>query len=189
MSFKIRGVSVKISVMLICYLAFAVLLNSSRAVLLSLAFMLFHELAHCAAMAAFGLRARRVVLGVGRFCIEGADAMPNRAAVLVLLAGPAANLALFTVFAALGADTAAKLNFLLAFFNLLPCGELDGGRLFALAARGLMREPLCEHVIAAVNIIVSFGVISVCVVGIWLAESANLAAFAIFCAVSVVCER
>jgi Zn-dependent protease len=55
--------------------------------------------------------------------------LTRRDYVLVLLAGPAANLVLAGMFAALDLPVAAAINLFLASLNLLPLPGLDGGRI------------------------------------------------------------
>lgn len=72
----------------------------------------------------------------GTMCVGGGKPIPvNRLAMrhgwrdylLVILAGPASNLALCVVAAALGLDALASVNLALAVINLLPIPFLDGG--------------------------------------------------------------
>jgi len=53
----------------------------------------------------------------------------------ILIAGPAVNFLMAGLFF-LWTNEFAVMNFLLGIFNLLPVGELDGGRLFQLIEHG-----------------------------------------------------
>ncbi len=114
------------------------------AVLGLFASILLHELAHSLVARAFGLEIKSITLWLLGGMAEMRDEPPTpRAEFLMAIAGPAASFSLAGLFylagAALGPDSSvalvglvagylAKLNLVLAIFNLAPAFPLDGGR-------------------------------------------------------------
>lgn len=115
--------------------------------------ILLHELGHALAARMYGVPTAYIELnGLGGLC-HFARALPASriANIVVLMAGPAANLVLWKVFglasvavissadqdapgtlrSAILLSQLAQINFLLLIFNLLPSHPLDGGRALA----------------------------------------------------------
>ena len=130
-----------------------------------------HELGHWAALRALGARVRRV-----RLTAVGAEMEVNRGLsyggeLLAALAGPGANLALALAFSPLpGGRLFAGLNLALACFNLLPVGQLDGGRMPAVCWPGCWDPPghtgsgVCLDRFLTAGLLL-FGVLLVCFEG------------------------
>ena len=116
--------------------------------------ILLHELAHAYAGRWYGVKSTHIELnGLGGLCYFDRIAPSSKADIIICLAGPATNLALWGLFK--GADwaissllqnsgddmglmrfayiayTLAATNFLMFWFNLLPSHPLDGGKALA----------------------------------------------------------
>lgn len=129
--------------------------ESAVLLLLVFACVLFHELGHALAARRYGIRTRSIVLlpigGVARL-----ERMPERPGqeMIVAIAGPAVNVAILLVLAAIAAvlrinphgdmaggllDALFAVNMLMVLFNLIPAFPMDGGRM--LRALLAMRLP------------------------------------------------
>lgn len=100
--------------------------------------VVLHELGHALAARAFGIRTRDITLYPfgGVAALEGLPRSPV-GELLVALAGPAVNAALFVLFGGLAWATGswalgmiAALNGVMGLFNLVPAFPMDGGRVF-----------------------------------------------------------
>jgi stage IV sporulation protein FB len=121
--------------------------------------ILIHELAHAFAGRRYGVGTTHVELnGLGGLCYYDRGAPSRWAQIVMSLAGPASNLALWGLFSAAVyglealpaeafddtavayfhsiAGTLGAVNFMLFWFNLLPSHPLDGGRALATALSG-----------------------------------------------------
>lgn len=139
--------------------------------------ILLHELGHAAAARYYGVRTSAIELnGLGGLChFERSLPASRLINIVVLLAGPAANLILWKVFsyasaasitsAADGPNTLnpttllfiqlANINQLLLFFNLLPAHPLDGGRALAQLLSAVMDYGLAMRIIACLGLVLA----------------------------------
>ena len=114
-------------------------LDAQGIVPLALVFCALHELGHLTALGLLGRRVRRMSVTVAGAELEVDRAMSYGGEALAALAGPAVNLGLALVLCRLpGGALAAGLNLVLACFNLLPVGRLDGGRVLRCALSWLL---------------------------------------------------
>ncbi|MCL2351422.1 MAG: site-2 protease family protein [Firmicutes bacterium] len=131
----------KVSVHPAFILACAVLaaLGHGGGLLVLLASVTLHELAHILTARAFGIRVERwTITPLGQSArLRGLESAPPIRRAAVLLAGPLASLALFALTWKLGpaafpAHFIAYSNLALCAFNLLPAYPMDGGRLLGI---------------------------------------------------------
>ncbi len=137
MYFKLPRVKIHVTFLFAAVLALAV--NAGRAQAVGTVFVsaLLHECAHLALLLSYGAKNLTLTLLPGGARIENAalQALSYPRQLACVLAGPAVNLTLACVlsFCAVrfGGDLfpqAARVNWLLGGFNLLPLSFLDGGR-------------------------------------------------------------
>lgn len=139
--------------------------------------ILLHELGHAAAARYYGVGTSAIELnGLGGLCYFERSLPASRLSnIVVLLAGPAANLFLWQAFsyAAVAAiDTSvdgpfgmnrtaalfmqlAQINQLLLVFNLLPAHPLDGGRALAQLLSAVIDYGLAMRVIACLGLVLA----------------------------------
>ena len=90
-----------------------------------------HECGHILALHLLKNSVRKIFLTVHGAEILMRRSLSYRGEMLAAFAGPAVNFVLAGCFCRVpGLEAAAGLNLVLAFFNLLPIGALDGGRIF-----------------------------------------------------------
>lgn len=98
-----------------------------------------HELGHLLAVRLLGARVRRLSLTAVGAEMEVDRALTYGGEILAALAGPLVNLGLAVIFCRLpGGTVFAGLNLVLCCFNLLPVGQLDGGRILRCALSWLL---------------------------------------------------
>lgn len=111
-----------------------------------------HELGHWAALRALGVRVRRVRLTAVGAEMEVDRGLSYGGELLAALAGPGVNLALALAFSTLpGGGLFAGLNLALACFNLLPVGQLDGGRVLRCVLACLLSPALAHRLVVCLD--------------------------------------
>ncbi len=122
---------------------------------------LLHELGHIAALRLTGGELRRVELSFFGMRMVAAPAADIRRGALVLLSGPAANLALYAVLTVFGVcGMTARLSLAAGLFNLLPLSALDGGALLDMLAAGRVRERELRACLTAVRLLCAVGLLA-----------------------------
>ncbi|MEG2676524.1 MAG: site-2 protease family protein, partial [Oscillospiraceae bacterium] len=112
-----------------------------------------HEVGHLSAMLLCKKRVESVSLFTGRLEIKPCtNLLTNREAIIILISGSSVNLLLAVLFSALQMKNEMLINLMLGIFNLLPAGELDGGRIFRL----LLESKLSENIANAITLALSF---------------------------------
>lgn len=125
-------------------------------------FVVIHEFGHVGAAAALGIRTRKVSLfpfgGIAFLARFPAEPWKQ---IVVALAGPMTNIALFLALVAIMAHQdidmtdwshplvhAAVINFVLAAFNLVPAFPMDGGRIFRAILQAIFNSSVADSVSA-----------------------------------------
>ncbi|MBP5579035.1 MAG: hypothetical protein J6X56_06095 [Ruminococcus sp.] len=136
---RICGTDVRIHFSFFVFNALIFLFRSSSLILAFYTVCALHEAGHLAALALCGGRVRAVeISGAGiRIVTRKGGTFPTRSSVFVLLSGPAANIAVYSVmkFAGCG-GIFPLLNFSAAVYNMLPYYSLDGGAVIACITEG-----------------------------------------------------
>lgn len=145
-----------------CLLLLAILyyLDQDGMMLWGLAFCGLHELGHLAAVYILGGQISYVRLScVGaEIRLSARKPLGHARELLTALAGPAVNLLLAYAAARLRNPwgyCAAGINLALAWFNLLPAAQLDGGRIMLHLCSLLVGEPLAKRIVQMCSMIVS----------------------------------
>ena len=113
-----------------------------------------HEAAHIAAAALLGSEIVSVdITGLGiRMSLSGHRMSSVFSDILVLSAGPAANLTIYSLLTLSGhSDTFALLNLAAAVYNLLPYSQLDGGAIILQLVSGTPREAAALRLLSGVR--------------------------------------
>jgi len=127
-TFKIGRFRIGISIFFAAFFAVIIFVSENTLLLYGIFAMLCHELGHFVAMLLSGCPARGFYLLLGRLIIVPARGIAMRRAELpVHLGGIAANFFCAAIFLALGNVTMCLTNAVIAAYNALPAGELDGG--------------------------------------------------------------
>lgn len=158
----IMGIPVRFHPLMPLMMALMVYLGGARLAVAGMVSLAVHEMAHVLAARMLGLRVNEMELmpfgGAAR--IDEIESLRPGQLLTVVLAGPASNLMLAAVFAALGwakwldhrmAVQMVNVNIALFLFNLLPALPLDGGRLFS----GLLGQQIGN--LRAINIAIWIG--------------------------------
>ena len=129
--FTVCGLKLAVDFTAPAMLALLSLMLPQEALLRTLAAALLHESAHLLVIALTGQKPERLRISAAGLClhIQAAALCPARSFVLILCAGPAANLLAAAGLALCGFPESAAANLSLAVFNLLPFRCTDGGSL------------------------------------------------------------
>ncbi len=149
-----RGVRIHLRFSFFVFNALIFLLHDSRLILGFYTVCALHEAGHIAAASLMGVKLREVeVTGFGIVMKTSAERLcPRRTELIVLLAGPCANLLAYAFMKVGGSGgELAYLELAAAVYNLLPYRQLDGGALLSLLAEGSEYEDELGRCLAGVK--------------------------------------
>ena len=132
MSFNLLGVRVKLSFFLLTLLALFSFLDKSNLIILAILSSFIHELGHIVAAHLLGCGVKQIDFtpcGIKMILAKPLSLVNTYKKIVVLSAGCAVNLILFTIFLAFNQKNIALINLSIAIFNLIPVTTLDGGRI------------------------------------------------------------
>jgi len=157
---RIRNTEVKFSFLLFVSLAFLYRDNSIIPQFFSVC--LIHELGHAVAISLTGGRIEKIVLsGYGISIIPKRSVISTKSSVLVILSGPLVNILIFLLsLLKFVPHTFGVLNLASGIYNLLPYRCLDGGTLIYTLFSGTVHEYNTMCIVTAVQIIISFCVLT-----------------------------
>jgi len=128
--FRLGRVKAGISIWFAAYFCFLFLMPDNAFLLSAMMAMAIHEAGHFLMMGLFGVPVRGFFLLLGRLVIvPAAGNIEQRREVPVLLGGVLFNLIFSIAFACFGCPLASQSNLIVAVYNMLPAGDLDGGAL------------------------------------------------------------
>ena len=136
LSFKLLGVRIEISFLLISMLALFSYFDESGIFLAAFFSALLHESGHIIATILLKIPIKELAFkpfGIRMKLKTSMELVPFRKKIIVLLGGSTANLFCFFLFWALCGSISdyALIHLITAVFNLLPSGTLDGGRILS----------------------------------------------------------
>lgn len=156
MIFKAFGINFKISYIFTLSLAIFIAADKTGNIIPLLIATLAHELGHLVCMSLLKAKPSEINLTLGTIRIVNNTFTTNNETLLILLAGPLANLALFLVFINLkGLELFAIINLVIFLFNLLPIEGLDGGSILRLSLRIKHTEKFADRVLFAITMVFS----------------------------------
>lgn len=134
-NFKIFGVKIEISFLLICFLNL-VLISYGEFVLFWCVFSaLFHEFCHVVCLLFFGVKPSGLQFQVNGVVLKSKMELADFKKAIVLVAGCAGNFVLLLFFCLIKFNFAMVVNLFLLVFNMLPHEKLDGGQLLSIALK------------------------------------------------------
>lgn len=155
--FRIFGCNVRLYFSFFVFNGLIFLIRSGGLVLAFYTVCAVHEAGHIIAVALCGGSVRSVELsGAGiRMNMRKGGTVPLRNSIFVLLAGPAANIAVFLIMKLTGCGGAFPLlNLLAACYNMLPYRSLDGGAVISHIISGTVCETTADAVLTAVKLLI-----------------------------------
>lgn len=164
MQFKCRGVTVSIGFPFAAAVTLMFLYDTSGTAAISVCAALLHEIGHLLCLFWYGETPQSLKLGLAGMEIVRAKGqkLSFHQEIVVSLAGPLINLALFALLAALSGWSegerermmeAAMVNLMLALFNLLPVSTLDGGRALYFFLCRFCTAPAAQRVVTVCSIV------------------------------------
>ena len=156
-SFSIYGCKVRLYFSFFAFNALIFLLRSGRLILAFYTTCALHEAGHLMALMICGGKLRAVELsGAGILMkIRKSGMVPLKSSLFVLLAGPAANIAVFLIMKLAGCGGEFPLlNLLAASYNMLPYKSLDGGAVISHVFSGTAHERTAENILTAVKLLI-----------------------------------
>lgn len=157
---QVAGIKIKIHPTFIGLLLISALCGFAARALIVFGLVILHELIHTIAARGFGVKVHSIELYPygGTAVLDDTFTGKKKEETVISFAGPAFNLALFLILQYLrwegilrGAWTLdlVKMNFWLAFFNLIPVLPLDGGRIVRAMLAGTFGFVRTTKVLAA----------------------------------------
>ncbi|HNZ98878.1 hypothetical protein [Ruminococcus sp.] len=156
-SFKLRGVTLRVEFSFLVFNALVFLFRDSTLVLAFYTTCALHESGHILALGLTGGRLSSVSFGAAGIRMETVrtGAEPVTSSLFVFLAGPAANILVFTAMKLAGCGgTFPALNLVAAAYNMLPFRSLDGGAVIALFTVGTPHERTAELVLKVMRLLI-----------------------------------
>ncbi len=137
-----------------------------------------HELSHLAAMRACGVVAEKLLFYGAGICIcnSSVGLLSFAKKLIIYSVGCFANIVLFLIMLVMGNEDAAAVNLLMAMFNLLPIGELDGASILNTL---LVRFAPADKVDAVLSMVELIVIALICAVTIFLSGGINLLSVAV----------
>ncbi|MBO5227133.1 MAG: hypothetical protein J6B17_03485 [Ruminococcus sp.] len=156
-TFRIFGVSVRAEFSFITVCALICTINNGSMLKNSLFAAVLHEMAHLTAMLILGIGLKSVSFhGCGVRIYPEDRLLSYGKEIFILLAGPSSNLIMFLILYHYNGNEAAAAQLGLGLMNLMPCRNLDGGRVLRCC---LSITKLDSHTIYSLTRIISISVI------------------------------
>ena len=152
MKFWIKGTQINISYIFISLFTLYIATDRTGIVLPMLISFGLHELGHIIFIYYFGSRIKNISLRPGCFGIEYDDNLDIIEKILSVAAGPIFNIIVGLVFYSLNIEFGI-LNYVVAFYNLLPINGMDGGTLIKIILGLALENNRVEAIMKIINVI------------------------------------
>lgn len=128
MTFKIKGISISVSVYFAATVTFALLFFQGRSILPTLICCILHEVGHLIMIRVCRGNVRKISLGAYGMRIDPVRTLKisPKKEILISLAGPFVNIILSIFGLIAKQNLLLRINLVLCFFNLIPAGKTDG---------------------------------------------------------------
>jgi len=131
MIFRLKRLYITVSPFVFTVVIWSLFTNKISSLLICLLALVLHEIGHIIMIYLLGEKIVIFrILPVGFSCrLKNQSKIVEKKMMKILIAGPAVNFLMAGLFF-FRTKEFAMINFLLGMFNLMPIGELDGGRIF-----------------------------------------------------------
>ncbi len=154
MKFSVKGTNISISYLFISVFTLYIAVDRTGIVLPMLMFFGLHELGHVIFIYFFGSKIKNISLNPGCFGIEYDDNLNIMEKILSVAAGPIFNVIAGLLLWSLNLKYSI-LNYVIAFYNLLPIEGLDGGTITKIILGLTLAPNKVQVIMKIINVVIA----------------------------------
>ena len=163
MRFDFKNIKITMSFTFFALIILLVILGKNDFLYLTCIFAIFHEFGHLFALYKFGVKISELKISLfgANIKTESFKKIPIKNEVLILFSGPLVNLGFGVVIYFVNLIFKNKtlndfmfINFGLAFFNLLPFFNFDGGEIIEVLLKNKFNEKVAEVLLTCISFVV-----------------------------------